>query len=301
MQLRNLPPSEIYGILGYPLSHTLSPILHNELYATLGIPAIYLSFPVQNPTKEDIISLYKFGVRGLSVTIPHKEWAFKIADFHDPTAEQMKASNTLVLREDGIHAYNTDGMGAVQAITEKDSDLLNTNLEGDILILGSGGSARGIGFAILEEFKKQNPSKPLSKHIILSARNQSTALPLVEEMNAYLPNSTYFLPLDKIKESQPQYIELVIHTTNLGMKGQDPGSILPQEFLNSDMTVFDIVYNPEQTSLIQSAKKAKCEIIYGIDMLIYQGVRQIELFTNKNPTNKSILRVKKLMLNNLPR
>lgn len=296
-------PEKIFGILGFPLAHTLSPILHNGIYQAMGIPASYHVFQIHEPKKEDILRLHAFGLRGLSVTIPHKEWAFRIADSCDPSATRMKSANTLLVHEGRIEAYNTDGLGALQSILAHDKDLLDPFREGDILILGSGGSARGIGFAILEYFLQileAHPGKSLAKNIVLSARNTGSALALAQEMNQYLPQSTYFIPLSEMQANQPQYVELLIHTTSVGMKGQETECLLPSSSLHPDMTVFDIVYNPHKTLLIRQAKKLGCDIIYGIDMLVYQGVRQIELFTGESPRPKLIRKIKKEMMDRLP-
>ncbi|MCC5813729.1 MAG: shikimate dehydrogenase [Leptospira sp.] len=293
--------TKTFGIIGFPLSHTLSPVLHSLIYERLEINAIYKVFTMKDPTKEDLLTLHKYGLHGLSVTIPHKEWAFKIADHIHSSAQWMKSSNTLFFQNGEIHAYNTDGLGALHAIKNHNPKLLNPSKPGDILLIGSGGSARGIGFSILEEFQSQlkNTSDRLNKHIVITARNIEKGTQLMNEMNEFLPGSTLFIPLHEMQSTQPTYIELYIHTTNVGMLGQESESILPKSSLHSDATVFDIVYNPIKTPLVKLAKEVGCEIIPGIDMLIYQGLEQNRIFTGTYTPKSFTKKIRKTLLNNL--
>jgi shikimate dehydrogenase len=258
--------------------------MHNYWFQESKLDSIYLTFSVEKPEKSDLISWKKMGICGLSVTIPHKEWAFQVADFRDSGAENMKAANTLIFKEDGIHAYNTDGFGAVQAVQNFDRKLISQKSTKDILILGTGGSARGISFSIAEELKKSKSGQK----IFISGRSPEKAEALCKDLNQIFPGSSYPLPLFELQVSEPDYLGLIIHTTNLGMKGMSQEAILPQTFFAEDMVLFDIVYNPRETKLIKEAKKSKTKIIYGIDMLLFQGVRQFELFTGRKPSKTQI-------------
>jgi shikimate dehydrogenase len=293
--------TKTFGIIGFPLSHTLSPVLHNLIYEKLKINAIYKVFTIKYPSKEDLLTLHKYGLEGLSVTIPHKEWAYEIADHVHTSTQWMKSSNTLSFQNGEIHAYNTDGLGAIHAIKNHDANLLNPNKSGDVLIIGSGGSARGIGFSILEEFKSNlnSNNKSLKKHIVITARNIEKGSQLMSEMNEFLPGSTLFIPLYEMQNTQPTYVDLYIHTTNVGMLGQEPESILPKTSLHSDATVFDIVYNPIKTPLVKLAKEVGCKIIPGIDMLIYQGLEQNRLFTGLETPKSFTKKIRKILLKNL--
>jgi shikimate dehydrogenase len=268
--------TKIFGILGFPLSHTLSPIIHNTLYQELNLNAIYLVLQRENPTKEEILSLHKYGVKGLSVTIPYKEWAYQIADERDNYSSIMKSANTLVLDNNRIFCYNTDGIGAVRAVKDINNKYFESSKLKDILILGSGGSARGIAFAIQDEMVNSNSNS--NKKIYISARNETTAKQLVEELNLQQSNFSEIISLSDLDRIQKK-IGLLIHTTPLGMKGQNQTSLIPESFITKDMIVFDIVYNPMKTELLKFAKMQKSKIIYGIEMLLHQAIRQHELFT----------------------
>ncbi|TGK22343.1 shikimate dehydrogenase [Leptospira fluminis] len=258
--------SQYFGILGNPLSHTLSPLLHEGWYQDLGLDCAYFVFPVTSVDKNDLRVLRKFGVKGLSVTIPHKETAYDLADKTDPASQAMQASNTLVLGEDGVHAFNTDGLGAVRAILESAPD----SLGGNVLVLGSGGSARGIGFALLQSANVSD--------VTISSRNEATGTEVVRLLNRVKSGSSSFSSLDSVKNGSREF-SLVVHTTPLGMKGQSPGPILDSSFFRKGQTVFDIVYNPLVTPLVEAARSSGATIIPGTEMLLYQAVEQFRLFT----------------------
>ncbi|PJZ68739.1 shikimate dehydrogenase [Leptospira perolatii] len=258
--------SYYFGILGNPLSHTLSPLLHNSWYQDLELENAYLVFPIEKISKSELLTLSKFKFLGFSVTIPHKEAAYKLADIADPTSKAMRASNTLVIQNNQVRAFNTDGMGAVRAIREKTPDCL----QGHILILGSGGSARGIAYSLLEEESV--------KSITISSRNQARGTEIVELLNQIRKNSSTYEDLGKVKENFKEY-SLVIHTTPLGMKGKDPGPIIKEVEFAKDQALFDIVYNPLRTELVKVAEKSEARIILGSEMLLYQAVEQFKLFT----------------------
>lgn len=258
--------SKYFGVIGNPLSHTLSPLLHTGWYEDLGLDYGYLVFPISSVEKQDLTVLYKFGVRGLSVTIPHKEHAFRLADTKDGASEAMKASNTLVLRDGSISAHNTDGIGAVRAVLEQNPSSMN----GKVLVLGSGGSARGIAFSLLEKGNVET--------LVIAARNQDAGNEIVDLLNRVRPGRSFFLSLE-IAERKCAEFSLVIHTTPLGMKGKDPGPVFSPSSFHSGQTVFDIVYNPLITPLVKIAQSYGAIIIPGSEMLLYQAAEQFLLFT----------------------
>lgn len=283
--------TQIFGIIGFPLGHTLSPLIHNSLMNEYNCNGIYLAFELEKPDKEILNNMIKLGFKGLSVTIPHKEWAYKIADEHDFISDTMKSSNTLILEKDVIKAYNTDGPGALDAIKEYTGDLLFNRSSGNVLILGSGGSAKGISFSLMEN------SSP-DKIIFISARNDKTGIDLVKKINRYKKNKAEFIPLDKI-EKETKHISLIIQTTPVGMKKKIPAKtadelLLKPSFFSKEQFLFDIVYNPLQTPLVKAALKNGAKTIPGYEMLLNQAYRQFNLFTGLNISAKykSILKLK---------
>lgn len=275
--------TKILGILGYPLSHTLSPIIHEGLIKEFNINYLYLILEKEKPTPKILSSNDSISFDGLSVTIPHKVWAYKVADVHDEASRIVKASNTLIRKDGKIYAYNTDGLGAVQSIKEYFPYLLETKQE--VLILGSGGSARGIAYALKKEEKK----------ICISSRNEITAKKISKDLGK---SAVSFLPLSNLKKEKHRF-DLIINTTPVGMKGREDSQIVDRSFFSRDMVLFDIVYNPIETELVKMAKIGGCKIIPGYEMLIYQAMEQFFLFTNIRVREKQVEKVRNWVLKTL--
>lgn len=287
--------TEIFGILGYPLSHTLSPWIHNTLFQVSGYDGVYLVFENEKWKEIGLRPLLDLGVKGVSVTIPFKEWAYGQANTVCNASKTMGSSNTLLFR-DRIEAVNTDGTGAVLAITKSNPELLDPKIEKQILILGSGGSAKGIVFEIAETLKKNTGDKKIQRKIKLLARNPLTS----KEIQTALGNPDWLLITSKEEcQKEKDKYDLIIHTTPVGMKGYGGEPLLDSDFFTKKHTLFDIVYNPLETDLVKQAKKKKAEIIPGYHMLLYQGIRQFELFTNSKVKTKWIQKIESILLKQL--
>lgn len=287
--------TEIFGILGYPLGHTLSPWIHNTLFQLSGYDAVYLVFENERWKEIGLAPLLDLGVKGVSVTIPFKEWAYTQANQVCEASKTMASSNTLLLR-DGIEAVNTDGTGALQSIKQHNVDLVDPSVTKNILVLGSGGSAKGILFSIANELKIQANNREIKRKIHLLARNQEA----MSEIEQSLGNPTWLerTKLEQVMQNKEDY-DLIIHTTPIGMKGVGGEPILDSQFFTKKHTLFDIVYNPLETDLVKEAKKKKAEIIPGYHMLLYQGIRQFELFTQAKAKSKWIKKVESILLQEL--
>ena len=283
--------TQFFGILGFPLSHTLSPVIHNGLFGEYGVNALYIVLEKEKPTRNLILGKESISLSGLSVTIPHKEWAFKIADYKDEASTNMKASNTLIRFDSKINAYNTDGYGAVRSIEEYKRDFFESKSAGDILILGSGGSAKGISYSLV----KRGLS---SSKIVIAARNKKTGKALVKTLNSIENGISEYLPLDSLEANKKRF-SLIINTTPVGMKGKTDSQIVSDTFFSKSQTLFDIVYNPLETPLVKMAKKNSARIIPGYEMLLYQAMEQFRLFTTVQVDNKRISLVRKWLLKSL--
>ena len=250
--------SEIYGIIGNPVAHSLSPIMHNSAFQALGLNKVYVAFPATNAEKA-LIGCRALGIRGLSVTIPHKETVLAHIDSIDPVAEKIGAVNTLIFdAEKKIHGLNTDWIGANRALADK------IDLRGKrILVLGAGGSAKAIGFGLLES----------GAQIVLASRTESK----VEALAAILQCEWIHLAeIEKVKA------EALVNATSVGMRPLENASLVPAGSLGKFSVVMDIVYSPLETRLLREAKNAGCEIIDGLSMLLYQGVAQFEAWTGQD-------------------
>ncbi|TGN10529.1 shikimate dehydrogenase family protein [Leptospira ilyithenensis] len=295
--------TKLFGILGFPLGHTLSPWIHNHLFSLSGFDGVYLVFEDQFWDEKGVSSLLDLKVEGVSVTIPFKEWAFSVADTACEASAQMKASNTLCFADGKISAHNTDGEGAIRSILKENKKLLSPEDSSSILVIGSGGSAKGILFSLVRKLKENAANHLTSIHsslpkgkIRILARNKSAVMEIIRSLNAEELISS--ISKEEAMEERKN-ISLTIHTTPVGMKGVGGEPILNRDFFHKHSTLFDIVYNPLETDLVKEAKTKKAKIIPGYSMLLYQGIRQFELFTKMEVEKKWIGKIESILLKEL--
>ncbi len=248
------PHTDIYGVIGHPLTHSLSPTMQNAAFLKKGLNAIYLAFDTKN-VEDALKGMRALGLKGMSVTIPHKSSVIPLLDQVDDLAKQIGAVNTIVNNQGRLIGYNTDAFGALEALKEKTEVFGKT-----CLILGAGGAARAIGYI-------------LKKHgVDLTVANRSRVRG--EELANFL--ECPFIPLEKATDVQ---VDLLIQTTSVGMHPHDDESIVSSEALKPGMVVMDIVYNPIETKLLITAKGLGCVTVNGLGMFIRQGAEQFRLWT----------------------
>jgi len=246
----------LHGIMGHPVSHSLSPAMHNSAFAALHLNAAYVPFPVTDVAAA-MIGFKALGIRGVSVTIPHKQAVIAYLDDIDPVAAKIGAVNTLDIQQGRITGHNTDWLGANRALAEK------TDLAGQkVLILGAGGSARAIGFGLLEA----------GAEILLASRTAAKGLELAQTL------ACPWHPLSAIPEIAAHCL---VNATSVGMTPHTEISLVPRECLARFAVVMDIVYAPQETKLLREAKEAGCQVVNGLSMLLYQGVAQFEMWTGE--------------------
>lgn len=248
--------TELYGIMGNPVAHSLSPAMHNAAFAALGLNKAYLPFAVQD-VGQALAGFRALGIKGVSVTIPHKQAVMAHLDSIDPVAEKIGAVNTLVIANNAIHGANTDWLGANRALAEKIS------LQGaSVLLLGAGGSARAIGFGLLEA----------GASLTIASRTPEKGQALAQLLGCP------WLPL---AEAASAKVDILINATSMGMGAQHDLLPIASEALVNFQVVMDIVYAPLKTRLLQAAEQAGCQTINGLAMLLYQGTAQFELWTGQ--------------------
>lgn len=261
---------KILGLIGYPLEHSISYILHNFAFKELNIPAVYVNFPIpMEKFQKAVEGLKVLPIYGLNVTIPYKESIMPYLDEISPLAKKVKAVNTIKVKEDKWYGDNTDIPGFIKTLEE-------IKLPKDIpyLILGAGGAGRAIGFSLCEYQVKK---------IYITNRTEERAINLIKDLSFNYPNiNIQFIPWDKI-EYINDYPLVIINTTSIGLDGKS----LPvnDNFINPDKVyfVYDIIYNPYKTPLILEAEKKKIPYKNGLDMLIYQGIYAWEIWFNMSP------------------
>ncbi len=248
--------TKLYGIIGKPISHSLSPAMHNAAFRAHGLNKVYVAFEVTDVARA-LDGFRALGVGGVSVTIPHKQAVIPHLDAIDPVAQKIGAVNTLLIEDTHIRGYNTDWIGANQAL-EMIVDLPGST----VLVLGAGGSARAIGFGLQEK----------GATVILANRTLARGQALARDMNCG------FYSLEEIKDLK---VDAVVNTTSVGMAPNVDATLVPESVLENVPAVMDIVYSPLETRLLREAKQAGCKTINGTYMLLFQGVAQFELWTGR--------------------
>ncbi|WP_457550557.1 shikimate dehydrogenase [Archaeoglobus sp.] len=251
-----------FGVIGHPIGHSASPTMHNAVFRTLNIDAVYLPFDVKPENLKDAVyGARALGFKGLNVTIPHKE---EVTKYVKPVglAEKIGAINTLDVPK--LKGYNTDAVGALRTLEAYDVDY-----EGKVvLIVGAGGVARAIAFALAGK-----------STLIITNRTASRGLKLVEDVRKY--GECIFHPYEKVEDLKGKF-DILINCTPLGMKGFKEKLPVPESLIEN-VVVFDTVYNPIETPLIKLAKKRGCKVVYGLDMLVYQGAEAFKIWFGFDP------------------
>jgi shikimate dehydrogenase len=248
--------TQIYGVIGNPVRHSLSPAMHNRAFQRLGINAAYLAFEVED-LAQAVGGIRGLGIQGISVTIPFKSAVIPLLDEVEERARKIGAVNTIARKNGKLIGYNTDAGGAMEAVQTR------VELKGKrVLLLGAGGAARAIAFGLRER----------ASEVYIGNRTLENALALAAEMGAAA------LTAAAMKQMR---FDAVINASAVGMEPDAAANPLPKGILKEGMTVMDIVYRPLRTQLLREAEKAGCLTIDGLEMLARQGAGQLEIWTGK--------------------
>ncbi len=267
-----MPISSALGIIGYPIGHSISPIFQQAALDNLGVNATYLPYEV-NPTDVGVFveSLRAEGVSGINVTVPHKEAVMPFLDEINEWAAEAGAVNTIVNRNGRLTGYNTDGYGFLRALRESGGlDPAGART----LVLGAGGSARGVVQALLRADVGS---------LVIANRTASRAESLAELARARnVSASAIALPSTALSDAS-QGIDLIVNCTSLGMRhGPDElASPMDPEQIPPGVLVYDLVYNPMVTPLLRAAEQCGAKTLGGITMLVYQGAASFEIWLDQ--------------------
>jgi 3-dehydroquinate dehydratase/shikimate dehydrogenase len=270
--------TELYGIIGSPVAHSLSPLIHNKCFEEIGANKLYLPLLVDDSKEqfnqfiENCLSRPYLDFRGFSITIPHKENALKFVKERgglvEPLTERIGAANTIIVERGAssveriVKAYNTDYSGALDAITAG-MGITRAGLKGmPVAVIGAGGVARAIVAGLSNYGAK----------IRIYNRTVKRAERLAKEFGCD------FAGLDDLKNLDAK---LLINSTSIGMHPKINETSIPKEYLKSEMTIFDTIYNPAETLLLKQAKEVGAKTISGLDMFINQAAEQFRLFTGQ--------------------
>ncbi len=261
--------TQICGIIGDPIEHTMSPVMHNAAFRQLGIDCVYLPFRVgKEAVGRAIEGVKPLNIRGLNVTIPHKTAVIPYLDGLDPMAERMGAVNTIVNDNGILTGYNTDAAGFMRALKENKIELRGAN----IVVLGAGGASRGISFLLAEN----------GADLTILNRSRERAEDLASQVSTATETDVKALALDEENLSLAlEKAYLLVNTTRVGMVPDVNQTPVPAGRLRPGMAVFDIVYNPVKTRLLADAEAAGARTIGGLEMLVWQGALAFTLWTGQ--------------------
>lgn len=260
--------TKVFGVIGDPVAHSLSPLLHNSMFRRMNYNGVYLPFRVTRGQLQEHVSAFdELPVSGYSVTIPHKEGAAALADKPDEIVEMTKAANTLIRLSDGsFAAANTDYQAVIDCLTAA----LPPNEDGTpgtlkhkiVLLLGAGGVARAIAFALKEA------------GAVLTVTNRT-------------PERAYRLSTDiegRVLDWMGRHVgtcDILINATSVGMHPNVDDTPIHAGYLQPGMVVLDVIYNPETTLLVKEARSRQCRVVTGVELFVRQAAEQYQLFTGQ--------------------
>lgn len=259
--------TEVYAIIGDPVEHSLSPIMHNAAFNKLGLNLVYVAFTVTSTElKDSVLGVKSLGLKGLNVTMPHKSAVIHYLDEVDLSVKSIGAVNTILCNHGRLIGYNTDGTGAMIALQENGVDFE----EKKMVILGAGGAAKAIAYQATQDVGE----------LVILNRTAGKAKKLAEMLKglgAKVKAGT--LSLDNLND-ELSTTNILVNATSAGMYPNIESSPVPSGLLHSDLCVMDIIYKPLETKLLKDAKSAGAKVVSGLEMLLYQGAIAFEIWTN---------------------
>lgn len=276
--------TKLIGLIGRNIAYTLSPLMHNTMFRTMGLDYVYVPLPVEPEHLKDAIAGIKaLNFVGVNVTIPYKEEVIPLLDWISDDARDIGAVNTVKVEDDStLSGYNTDVYGFLQSVKE---ELNFVPQDKRILVIGAGGAGRAIATGCVKEGAKRVVLVDIISEKLENLKKDLLSLSPTTEIVGYLPNET-----EKI-ETELSNIDLVANATPIGMNPQDKPPI-PLNSLNKQAVVFDAIYAVKETATMRSARLAGCSAaINGIGMLVHQGAKGFELWTGKKPDTKLMRKV----------
>jgi shikimate dehydrogenase len=257
-----------FAVLGHPIKHSLSPVMHAASFASIGFEGSYdkLDVPPDMLMKR-LAEMGEEGFGGVNLTIPLKEVAFRELEQLDESAKLLGAVNTVKFTEHGMIGYCTDGYGLLRAVEEAFGESVAGK---DIFFIGSGGAGRAAALSAAQAG---------AKSITLSARTETRVLPLAEELRSLNAELTVELALtDADKIARCKASDLVINASPIGMHEGDASPMPPAAFRAGQM-VYDMIYMYPQTAVMKAAAQSGARVSNGIGMLVHQGAKAFEIWT----------------------
>ncbi|MFO7714721.1 shikimate dehydrogenase [Desulfosarcina sp.] len=248
--------TRLYAVLGSPVSHSLSPVMHNAAFRQTGHNGVYVAFEVTD-LPGAVAAIQALNIGGCSVTLPHKVAVMELLDHVDPMARQIGAVNTIVNQAGRLGGFNSDSPGAMAALLEK-----TPIAHRKVAVIGAGGAARALAHGV-----KLNGGR-----LTIVNRSLENGRRLAGQLECD------FCPLDDFSGLG---CDILINTTSVGMRPHTDRMPVAHACLRPGMTVMDIVYNPLETQLLKASREAGCTVVDGVAMFVHQGAIQFERWTGK--------------------
>lgn len=269
--------TKVFCVIGDPIEHSLSPIMHNAAFRHLKIDAVYVAFNVKEKMLEDAVKgMRSFGICGMNVTMPHKTAIIKYLDESGPVANFVGAVNTVLNADGKLLGFNTDGIGALRALEENGVKPKGKR----VLLLGAGGAGRAIAFQLAQE----------TDELVVLNRDVNKARLLAGVLRKRFNKKVVGNGLShNVLKNWIGDVDVLINATSVGMHPHQDETPVDKSLLRPNLTVMDIVYNPVETRLLKEAKSAGAKVIYGTEMLVFQGAASFEIWFNR-PAPVSVMR-----------
>lgn len=268
-----------FAVLGHPIGHTLSPVMHNASIQELNFDGIYLALDVHPDRLMEVLpAMELMGFAGVNLTVPHKEVAFRGLDNLDASAKLFGAANTVEFTDAGMVGHNTDGYGFLKALEEA----FDQTVEGDsIFVLGCGGAGRATALQAATEG---------AQSLVLADIDAERVQKLEDEVKSLAPDIEITQALDKAAQIETcRACDLVVQASPVGMKKDDP-SLLPAEAFRAGQRAFDLIYMYPETAFLTTARENGAAIANGLGMLLHQGARAFEIWTDSSPSVSAMRR-----------
>lgn len=261
--------TSIYGLIGHPLEHSISPQIQNAAYTKMGLDAVYLCFRVRGSVVKAVRAAPSLGISGLNVTIPYKSEVIKALDVVDELARKIGAVNVIRFGDETA-GYNTDVGASMRVLKEVAGDDLSGR---SALLLGAGGSARAMAFGLARE----------GCEVIVLNRTARKCATLAKDVSSHIPGARISSAAlgHRQLEQAIQRSDVLVNATPVGMYPNVGQSIADAAMLRPEIVVMDLIYNPPVTRLLREASKRGCKTIGGLKMLVYQAADSIQIWTGK--------------------
>jgi shikimate dehydrogenase len=262
--------TRVCGVIGDPIGHSLSPTIHNAAFNHMKLDFVFLAFHVKAADLENAVrGMRGLGIHGLNVTMPHKNAVISYLDEVGSAVKFLGSANTILNENGKLCGFNTDGVGALNALRENSADLSDKK----VLLLGAGGAAKAMAFSFAQE----------AESLCILNRAPEKASVLADALNRVFGKKIVGGVLSSSAvQKNLQDADILVNATSVGMHPHVDRSLVEPQWLKPNLAVMDIVYNPVETKLAKDAKAAGAKVVSGVEMLIYQGAESFEIWTGKS-------------------